>query len=95
MKQWPVKQPEESIVAEFYFGGELAAIDAATVVVTPVSGADPAAASMLIGMPQITGTSVFQRIASGLDKMNYRTRCIATQGQDVRVRSALLPVRFS
>lgn len=84
---------DESVAVEFVFAGELAAIDSALVAVTPVNGADPAAASMLVGSPQITGSSVFQRVQPGVPGLNYQLVCRAVRGDDSRIRHALLPVR--
>lgn len=89
----PEKDPAESVVVEFDFYGELTAPTIATLSVTPINGADPAAASMLDGSYQISGASVLQRIKLGVDKLNYKLRCEAAQGGDVRVRAAILPVR--
>lgn len=89
----PEKDPAESVVVEFAFDGELTAPASAVVSVTPINGADPASASMLDGALQIVGASVLQRISAGVDRLNYTLRCEATQGDDVRVRAAVLPVR--
>lgn len=89
----PDKDPAESVVVEFAFDGELAAIDSATVVATLLNGADPDPAAMLDGLPQIQGTSVLQRVAGGVDQVNYKLRCTATHGEDVRVRAGIIPVR--
>lgn len=84
---------DESVVIEFDFRGELSAPSAAMVSVTPVNGADPGAAAMLDGSVQIVGASVFQRVKPGIAGLNYRLRCRAVDGNEVRVRSAILPVR--
>ncbi len=89
----PDKDPAESVVVEFAFDGELTAIDSATVTVALLAGTDTAAAAMLDGLPQIQGTSVLQRVGAGVDQANYRLRCTATHGEDVRVRAGVLPVR--
>lgn len=91
----PYTDPAESVVVEFDFSGELTAPDSAVVTVTPVNGADPAAASMLIGTAQISGSSVFQRVKPNLAGLNYKLRCVATQGDDIRVRAGILPVRVA
>lgn len=89
----PDKDPAESVVVEFAFDGELAAIDSAVVSIAVIDGADPAAAAMLTGALQIQGTNVLQRISVGVDQVNYELRCVATHGADVRVNRAILPVR--
>lgn len=89
----PEKDPAESVVIEFDYTGELTTIDSAAVSVTPINGDDPASASMLDGVPQISGAAVLQRVKLGVDKLNYKLRCEATTGSDIRVRAAVLPVR--
>lgn len=89
----PDKDPAESVVLQFEFDGELVAIDAATVTVEVLDGLDPAVATMLDGALQIQGTSVLQRVSAGVDLVNYKLRCTATHGVNVRVRAAVLPVR--
>lgn len=87
------KDPWESVVVEFDFTGELVSIDSATVVVTPVNGTDAGASAMLEGALQIIGSSVYQRVRNGVDKLNYKLRCEAVSGSDKRVRAGVLPVR--
>lgn len=88
------KDPYENPVVEFDFTGELASISGTPVItVTPINGADPAAASMLSGAFQISGTKVFQRLDNGLIKINYELRCEASDGINKRVRVGVLPVR--
>lgn len=89
----PDKDPAESVVVEFAFDGELAAIDSAVVAVTLAAGTDAAPAALLDGLPQIQGASVLQRISGGVADANYRLHCTATHGEDVRVRAGVLPVR--
>lgn len=89
----PDKDPAESVVVEFAFDGELSEIDSATMAIALLNGADPDIAAMLDGALQIQGTSVLQRVSAGVDQVNYKLRCVATHGDDVRVRAAILPVR--
>lgn len=89
----PQKDPAESRLVEFDFAGDLAAPASAVVSVTVINGTDPAVASMLDGNPVISGTVVSQRVQLGVDKSNYKLRCEATQGVNVAVRAAILPVR--
>ena len=89
----PDKDPAESVVVEFAFDGELVAIDSAVVAVTLVAGIDATPAALIVGLPQIQGTSVLQRISGGVVDANYRLLCTATRGADVRVRAGVLPVR--
>lgn len=85
----PEIDPAENPVIEFVFAGELTSIDSATVSISPVG------AALLDGAPQISGTSVLQRIKHGVaaDRINYTLRCEAIGGVDRRVRAATLPVR--
>lgn len=85
----PETDPAENPVVEFDFYGEMVSIDSAVVSITPVG------AALLDGAPQISGTSVLQRIKHGVaaDKTNYTLRCEAIGGADRRVRAATLPVR--
>ncbi len=85
--------PDENPIVEFDFTGELTAPESAVISVTPINGDDPDAASMLVGSAQFSGASVFQRVKPNLSGINYKLRCKATQGDEVRVRAAILPVR--
>lgn len=90
----PIKDPAESVVVEFDFSSELTAIDSALVAISVTSGGvDQNAQSIIVGTHQISGTSVRQRIGSGLDGINYNIRCAATHGDDVIVRASVIPVR--
>lgn len=89
----PIKDPAESIVLEFDFSSELAAVSSATVAVSVYEGADATPAAMLDGAVQISGASVFQRIEGGVAGVSYTMRCVATSGSDVLVRSDMMPVR--
>lgn len=90
----PIKDPSESIVIEFDFVEELAAIDSAvTAIAIHGSGVDPDVASMLDGALQISGTSVLQRVRAGVPGVDYTLRCVATRGADVIVRADNMPVR--
>lgn len=91
----PQKDPAESRLVEFDFAGDLAAPASAVVSVTVIDGTDAAASSMLDGSPVIAGTVVSQRVKLGVDRNNYKLRCEATQGVDVAVRAAILPVRVA
>lgn len=91
--QLPETDPDENPIVEFDFTGELAAPASAVISVTPINGADPGAASMLIGSAQFSGASVFQRVKPNIAGINYKLRCKATQGDDVRVRVGILPAR--
>lgn len=88
------KDPAENIVLEFDFTGELTSISTATVSITAQDGSNTAA-TMLDGAPQITGAKVLQRIKNGVDQIDYKPRCVAISGADVRVRAATLPVKLA
>ena len=90
----PIKDPAESIVIHFDFSSELTAIDTAAMSVAICGdGADPAIADIRDGPHQISGTSVLQRVGLGVAGVNYTMRCVATRGDDVIVRSDIMPVR--
>lgn len=89
----PEKDPRESVVVEFPFAGELSAPASPTLTITAINGSDPAIANMLEGAAQISGTSVLQRVNAGVDDISYKLRCEASQGSDIRVRTAVLPVK--
>lgn len=84
---------DESVVLEFVFANDLDAIDSAAVHVAPINGNDPAAGAMLVGSPQVSGTSVLQRVKPGINAINYALTCRAVHGADARVLRAVLPVR--
>lgn len=87
--------PVETPVVEFDFTGEITAIDSVVITAASINGRSASAAALLDGSPQIVGTTVLQRIktAIGVDQVDYRLRCEATQGSDKRVRVGILPVR--
>lgn len=89
----PETDPEENPIVEFDFADELTAPESAVITVTPVNGSDPDAASMLVGTAQFAGASVYQRVKPNIAGLNYKLRCKATQGDDVRVRVGILPAR--
>lgn len=91
----PDTDPAENPVVEFDFSGELDAVDAAVVSVVVERGRDADPAALLEGPPQIDGVRVYQRIASSaaVPGVDYRLRCEATHGTDLRVRAGILPVR--
>lgn len=91
--QLPETDPDENPIVEFDFAGELTAPASPVITVTPINGADPSATAVLVGPAQISGTSVFQRVKPNLAGINYKLRCKATQGDDVRVRVGILPSR--
>lgn len=94
MKPLYEKAPIENPVIEFDFTGELGPIIGAPVItVTPINGADAGAMAMLSGAFQISGTTVLQRVVNGLDNINYKLYCEASDGVNIRVRAAVLPVR--
>lgn len=94
MKPLDEKAPVENPVVTFDFTGELGPITGTPVItVTPINGADPGAMAMLSGAFQISGSTVLQRVVNGLDNINYKLYCEASDGVNIRVRAAVLPVR--
>ncbi|MER2545909.1 MAG: hypothetical protein ABTS16_21150 [Candidatus Accumulibacter phosphatis] len=96
---WPAKDPEEALVAEFYYANEVQAgetITGMSVSCSVLSGVDPDPAAVLNGTPTISGSSVLQPFHAGLDGVNYRLRCVATFSSGrILVRAASLPVRMA
>lgn len=86
------KDPAESVVLGFDFSSELDAIDSVVVSISVYSGADPAAAGMLSGAPQIAGAIVYHRVAGGEPGVRYKVRAVATKGDDVIVRAGIFAV---
>lgn len=94
----PIKDPAESVVIEFDFSAELASIGSASTSASVYGdGTDPDVATLLEGAPQISGTSVLQRVRkdSGIAGLDYKLRCVATTGADVIVRADVMPVRVA
>lgn len=90
----PVKDPDESVIVEFDFEGELDSVASAVVEATVHSGgSDPDPSGILYGSPQIVGDKVFQRIIGGISGVTYGLRCEGTSSLDVIVRAELLPVK--
>ncbi len=89
----PEKDPEESVIVEFDFSSELPSIDSAIVEIDIHNDVeDINVLAMLDGPPLIINNIVYQRISNGVDNAIYRLRCTATRGDDIIVRSELLPV---
>lgn len=86
------KEPGESVVLEFDFGSDLAAIDTVTLAVSAVNGTDLAAQAVKDGIHQILGSKVLQRMSGGIDRSEYKFKCTATRGQDKRVLTSVVPV---
>lgn len=90
----PIKDPTESVIVEFDFTGEMSDITSAEVSISiHGTGMDADMASMLVGALQIIPPKVLQRVALGVPGVNYKLRCKASHGSDVRVRSDVMPVR--
>lgn len=95
MKRFDRKDPSETVVLTFDFTGEAPAVSAPTVTVTHESGdPDAAFASVLDGLPQVSGGKVLQRVKAGVAGADYLLRCMAGDGAgNVLVRAGLLMVR--
>lgn len=92
----PIKDPDESVVIEFDFTGEMSAIGTAVVSVAAMDGAvDTGIAGVAEGAHQIVGTKVLQRASMGVSGINYRWRCLAINGSDKILRSDVMPVKTS
>ena len=56
----------------------LAAITSASCTVELLAGTDATPDDLLDGAPQISGTSVYQRVKAGVSGCTYKLRCTAT-----------------
>lgn len=88
----PIEPDEERTVA-FEFGPGLTTVSAPTISVSLFSGEDVDAATMLLGSPSVSGSSVLQRIRGRLDGVDYAIECRVTSGLDNYTIDAILPVR--
>lgn len=87
------KDPGAEITVEFDFGPDITTVANATVTIAVFTGADPDAATMLIGSPTVIGAKVLQRVAAGLDGVDYALECFAdVTGGRISI-DAILPVR--
>ncbi len=69
--------------------------EALTVVGTIPAGTDASPDDLLDGAPQISGTSVYQRVKAGVSGCTYKLRCTATDsgaGNETYVLTASLGV---
>lgn len=72
------KDVGEKYAIEFQYPSVLAAITSATVTVQLLAGTDATPDDLLDGAPQISGTSVYQRVKAGVSGCTYKLRCTAT-----------------
>jgi hypothetical protein len=75
------KHPAETKLVRFSFVKDLeatATITVAAVSCTVDSGIDAAPAALLLGLPQIVGQEVLQRVTGGLHGVSYHLECLAT-----------------
>jgi hypothetical protein len=90
------KDTAEIKVVEFQFAQELAADEAlatVTVAALDATGTDPLAASLVVGVASIVGTSAFQKIGGGVKDVVYRLRATGTSSTgNVHVVAADLKV---
>lgn len=95
MKSLEPKDAAEKYAIEFQFGNVLAAITSASCTVELLAGTDAAPDDLLDGAPQISGTSVYQRVKAGVSGCTYKLRCTATDagtGDETYVLTASLGV---
>lgn len=78
MKSLEPKDTAERYAIEFQYGAAMAAITSATVTVQLLAGTDATPDDLLDGDPQISGTSVYQRVKAGVSGCTYKLRCTAT-----------------
>lgn len=88
------KTPAESVIVEFDFSAELAAVTSATMAIRALgTDTDPLAAQVLIGTHQVVGARVLQRVGGGVSRVDYELACVATHGEDIRELVGVLKVR--
>jgi hypothetical protein len=80
-----VKDPAEIITITFDFSALATAVSNPTITCTVFgSVADPSASAMLSGLPQISGTSVLQRVTGGISGATYKLRCVVDDADGER-----------
>ena len=94
-KKWPPKDPREVFAVQFDFSAELDTIGTASVVAETISGDDPNPSGLLRGPAQTVGTTVRQRVQSGVDGCHYRLTAVASDGTETYVLVAVLPVKIA
>ena len=86
---------DEIDVLTFEFEPGLAdgeSIAAATVACTVHSGTDAAPQDLLVGPPQVSGTTVLQQVQGNVSGVTYHVRCLATLSSGrVLVAAGYLP----
>ena len=95
MKSLEPKDAAEKYAVEFQFGNVLAAITSASCTAELLAGTDANPDDLLDGAPQISGTSVYQRVKAGVSGCTYKLRCTATDsgaGGETYVLTASLGV---
>lgn len=92
MQSLEPKDPTERYAVEFKFDRVLSTITNATCTVSLLSGTDASYADLLDGSAQISGTSVYQRVKSGVAGCTYKIRCEATDGTETYVLTASIGV---
>ena len=95
MKSLDPKDAAERYAIEFQYSATMAAITSAAVTAQLLAGTDATPDNLLDGTPQISGTSVYQRVKSGVSGCTYKLRCTATDsgaGNETYVLTASLGV---
>lgn len=86
------KDPGEQVTLGFDFT-KLGTPANPTVEISVRKGTDAAPSAVLLGLPAVIGTWVYQRVQGGVDEVDYAVRCLADIGQDRMLIDAILPVR--
>lgn len=93
----PVKGTHESVVLRFDFtssGAAQVTVQTMEVSVEMGVGVDPAVSSFVTGSSQVNGAVVLQRIAGGVDGLDYRVECtVTTDTGDTLSLASIVPVR--
>lgn len=78
MRSLEPKDTAEAYAVEFKFDRVLATVSSAVVTVSVLSGTDAEPGNLLDGAAQAVGSSVYQRIKSGVAGCTYKIKCVAT-----------------
>lgn len=90
--RFDTKDPGEEVTLGFDFS-RLGIPASPAIEITVRVGEDPNPTAMLVGSAFISAGWVYQRIAGGIDGVDYAVRCFARIGADLPLIDAILPVR--
>lgn len=92
--QLPTIDPSESVLVEFDFSDEAAAISNPRFEVSVYRGEDANPQNIIVGSVIVSGAKAYQRFTGGLSKVQYGILCVAeTNDGDTLAAPAILPVK--